>query len=119
MANLDEYKTVIGEAFKKGVGRGEIIEGDADKVNFTVKSDRNDAYINCTLWKSSHGHIEIHQGDGVRANGKVTKRKKDQGEGFWVNLSIKSICVFPMDPGVDDRDSNNESAAGDDEPDVL
>lgn len=119
MANLDEWGTVFGEAFRKGVGPGEIIDGDEDKINFTVKSYVTGKYVNATLWANSHGHIEVRQGDPVLINGKIKKKPKEQGDGFWVNLSISKIAVIPMDSGVDTRTSNGENAEGDDEPDVL
>lgn len=117
MANLNEYGTVFGEAFRKGVGQNEVIDGDGDKTNFTVKSYVTGKYVSATLWANSHGHIEVRQGDPVLINGKITKKRQEQGDGFWVNLSISKIAVIPMDVGV--RDDQPAEGKSDDEPDVL
>lgn len=111
MANLDDWKTVLGEAFK-------IVEQD-DKVNFTVRSYQSGAYINCTLWKNSHGHVKLSNGDAVVVNGKFHKTPKKDGDGDWLNLSVKRIGVIPMDSGVDDRVQNTTERPVDDEVDVL
>jgi hypothetical protein len=113
MANLDQFKTVIGEAFK--------IEELEDKIKFTVRSYISNAYINCTLWRNSHDHWvgELENGDAVIVNGKYTTPPKKDGDGHWHNLSVKRIGKVPMDAGVDDRETATVSASSDDEPDVL
>ena len=111
MANLDEWKTVIGEAFK-------ISRPDADdKTNFTVKSYVSGKYVNCTLWDSSHAHVKLQNGDCVVVNGTVKTTPKKDGDGFWVNLSVGRIGIIPMDAGV--RDDAPSSDGESDEVDVL
>lgn len=111
MANLDEWATVIGEAFK-------ITRPDADdKTNFTVKSYVTGKYINCTLWDNSHGHVELANGDCVVVNGKLKRTPKKDGDGHWINLNVSKIGRIPLDAGV--RDDEPTQGKSDDEPDVL
>lgn len=112
MANTDQYSTVIGEAF--------AIK-PADKVearNFAVRSFVTGNIVNCTIWDSSHAHIELANGDCVIVNGKVNKTPKKDGDGHWVNLNVGKIGLIPLDAGVR-TDSPAKGETDTDEPDVL
>lgn len=110
--NLDEYATVIGEAFKI------VPNEDKGLTNFTVKSYVSGKYINATLWDNSHKHIKLENGDAVIVNGKLKKTPKKEGDGFWLNLSVSKIAVIPLDGGIRNFDDSPAESDGD-EPDVL
>lgn len=112
MANTDQFKTVIGEAF--GIKPADKVEAR----NFAVRSFVTGNIVNCTIWDNSHGHVKIANGDPVIVNGKLNSTPKKDGEGHWVNLNVSRIAVIPMDAGVrTDAPGNAESDT--DEPDVL
>lgn len=112
--NTSQYATVIGEAFN-------IKRHNDDKTNFAVKSFVTGNITNWTLWDSSHAHVKLNQGDAVVANGKKSVTPKKDGEGHWINYSVKRIGIIALDSGTDDRVDSKvvESAAGDDQPDVM
>lgn len=109
----EDYKTVIGEAFN--IKPADKIEGR----NFAVRSFVTGNIVNCTLWDSSHSHVEIENGDPVIVNGKVKLTPKKDGDGQWVNLNVGKIAIIPMDAGTRDDSPATAVAASDDEPDVL
>lgn len=110
--NTSQYKSVFGEAFN--------IRPQDDKTNFAVRSYISNNIVNCTLWHSSHSHVDLTNGDVVVVNGKIKHTPKKDGDGHWVNLSVGRIAVIPMDAGLDTRNEPAASVgASDDEPDVL
>jgi hypothetical protein len=116
MADDKKYKTVQGEAFN--VKQSDKI----DARTFAVRRDHDGMIANGTLWDNSHGHVELKDGDGVRINGKYTRAPKQNGDGFWHNISVSRIGVIPMDSGVRNENeggSDDENEASGDEPDVL
>ena len=114
MADKPDYKTVWGEAF--GIKQSDKIEART----FAVRRVQDDMIANCTLWDNSHGHIVLENGDPVVVNGKYTRVKKQQGDGFWHNISVGRIAVLPMDAGIrDDTPTKSDEDEAGDEPDVL
>lgn len=113
--NVHEFGTVLGEAFS--IKRPN--EGQADdKTYFTVKSWVSGKFVSCTLWDSSHGHIQLENGMGVVVHGKV--QKKQSGDKVYTNMSVSSIGLIPMDKGVrSDAPKSSGEGSSDDEPDVL
>lgn len=111
--NLNTYKSIFGEAFN-------IKQADGVEArNFAVRSFVTGNVVNCTLWDSSHSHIDLVNGDVVVVNGKIKTTPKKDGDGVWVNLSVGKIALIPMDAGTRDDAPAKTAAASDDEPDVL
>lgn len=112
MANLDKYADIHGPVFNV-----KTVDDDRNpRRYFTLKTYSKGTFVSCTLWDSSHKHIEIKDGDIVSVSGKLTATEKD-GK-VYRNVSVFRIHVSPMDEGTrEPRDDSSDGVA--DEEDAL